>query len=73
MRGQHVETLEESPVHELLRLLRPQGKAKDLVKEASERRLEFPAVLAEQVLRRVALGIEIDDENASAGTGADRG
>src|SRR5687768_10639658 len=62
MRGQHVETLEARAMDELVRFFRPQREAEYLLEEAGERRLELPAVLAKQVLRRITLRIEIDDE-----------
>ena len=73
MRGQHVEPVEARAVHELVGLLRLQREAEHLVEESRERRIELAAGLADQVLRRVALWIAIDHEDARAARGTHRG
>src|SRR6185503_16153875 len=70
MRRQQLEALEARGVDEFVQLPRPQRNAEHLLEEVGERGLELAAVLAEQVLRGVALRIEIDDQDAGAARGA---
>jgi hypothetical protein len=54
----------------LVRLLRTVREAQYFVEEIRQRGRELAAGLAEQVLRGIALRIEIDDQHAGAARGA---
>src|SRR6185369_3419349 len=73
MRGQYVEPVKARAVHKLIGLFRLQREAEHLVEESGKRRIELAPGLAAQVLRRIALWIEIHHEYARAARGAQRG